>query len=439
MTNPILNSPQAVPQTELAASAPGASTEQLFYSVGVMAYNEEANIIRSLRAIIEQEHTKTAMAEIIVVASGCTDSTVPLVQEFMQEHPQVHLIVQERREGKAAAINLFLRQANAPLLVLAGADIIPERDALERLCAHFADPTVGMVGARPIPVNDQDTFTGHAVHLLWQLHDSMARRAPKLGEVVAFRNVVDAIPTDTAVDEISIQASIARQGLRMVYVPDALVYNKGPVTVRDFLKQRRRIYAGHLQVLAKEHFEAPTMNVGAILRALVENAPDTLGSPRRICWTVGTMALEALARAQGRYDVSRKRSHHIWQTVASTKRVEDEQRKLRRICTTQSVIVFQLALSGNARDNILRRREARETRRMIRLLMPSLRKRLRKDDLLSVHGSDTLVLVINAEKTGADLIAVRLKQIMEAQRISLRKNKTTTPQIRYHVVSFAEG
>ena len=437
MTNETIDIPLAVPEAEPAVSIP-SEAKQLAYSVGVMAYNEEANILHTLRAIAGQESRQTCMTEIIVVASGCTDRTVPIIQEFMQHEPRLRLIVQEHREGKASAINLFLRQATSPLLALVGADTIPEKDSLERLCSHFVDPTVGMVGARPVPVNDQDTFTGHAVHLLWQLHDSMARRAPKLGEVVAFRNVVEAIPTDTAVDEISLQASIARQGLRMIYVPDALVYNKGPVTVRDFLAQRRRIYAGHLQVLAREHFEAPTMNVSAILRALVENAPYTLSTPRQVCWTAGAIALEGLARFQGRYDVTRHRSHHIWQTVTSTKRVEDEKRKLRRICNTQSVIVFQISRAGIEQDALSRKREERSTLRMTRALLPLLRQHVRQNDLLSIHGNDMLVLVLNAEKSGALLIATRLQHIMESQHIAPGKRMTETPQVRYHVVSFAD-
>lgn len=435
MTNPALDFPLAAPEAETAASS---QTEQLLYSVGVMAYNEEANILRTLRAVIEQESRQTRPAEIIVVASGCTDRTVPLVQAFTQNQPLVRLIVQERREGKASAINLFMQQATAPLLVLVGADTIPERDALEHLCAQFADPTVGMVGARPIPVNDENTFTGHAVHLLWRLHDSMARRTPKLGEVVAFRNIVKAIPTDTAVDEISIQASIARQGLRMVYVPDALVYNKGPATIRDFLKQRRRIYAGHLQVLATEHFEAPTMNVGAILRALLENAPYTLSTPRQIYWTAGTIALESLARFQGHRDFKHNRAHHIWQAVTSTKRVEDEQRKLRRIYSTQSVIIFQLALPDSSRDSLSHKRYERATLHALRSLIPLLRQYIRKDDLLSIHGSDTLVLVLSAEKNGAEIIATRLKCVMETWNSAKGKGRKVAPRVRYHVVSFAE-
>ena len=58
-------------------------TQRINYSVGVMAYNEEANIGRTLEAILNQTHAKTALTEIIVVASGCTDNTVAVVEAMM--------------------------------------------------------------------------------------------------------------------------------------------------------------------------------------------------------------------------------------------------------------------------------------------------------------------------------------------------------------------
>ena len=419
------------------SSAPDSSAT-LFYSVGVMAYNEEMNIRRTLHAVLEQESRRTSVTEVIVVASGCTDNTVAIVREIMQSDTRVQLIVQEKREGKASAINLFLQRASSPILALVGADIIPEKDALERLCASFTDETVGMVGARPVPVNDQDTFTGHAAHLLWRLHDTLARRSPKLGEVVAFRNVVSSIPTDTAVDELSLQAAIARSGLRMVYVPEAVVYNKGPMTVSDFLKQRRRIYAGHLLIRSQEKYEASTMSAGAVLGALKVNAPEFAGSPRQVLWTAGTVALEALARFQGGYDVKRKRSHHVWQAVASTKTIEDEQRKLRRICNTQSVIVFRISRSNVDKSNYLPAREQQLTRRMLSSLIPLLRKYIRKNDLLSIHGNDTLVVLLNSEKHEAELIGLRLQQIIENQPMLMRKHTIAHSAAKYHAVSFAE-
>ena len=425
------------PSLSPASSVQGNSAT-LLYSVGVMAYNEEMNIRRTLRAVLEQESKRTSVAEVIVVASGCTDNTVAIVREIMQSDARVQLIVQEKREGKASAINLFLQRASSPVLALVGADIIPEKDALERLCSCFADETVGMVGARPVPVNDQDTFTGHSAHLLWQLHDTLARRSPKLGEVVAFRNVVSSIPTDTAVDELSLQAAIARRGLRMVYVPEAVVYNKGPMTIRDFLKQRRRIYAGHLLIRAQEKYEASTMSAGAVLRALAANAPEFAGTPRQALWTAGTVGLEALARFQGSRDVKRKRSHYVWQAVASTKTIEDEQRKLRRICNTQSVIVFRISRALVDRSNEVPARQQQLTRRMLRALVPLLRTSIRRNDLMSVHGKDTLVIVLNAESGEAELIGLRLQHIIESQQMPLRKHAIAHPAAQYHAVSFAE-
>src|SRR5436309_10864840 len=276
--------------------------EYINCSVGIMAYNEEANIGRTIRSVLEQQGLSTRIMEVIVVASGCTDRTVPIVAEIALQEPRVRLCIQEKREGKASAINLFLKQAISPIAVLIGADVIPEASALEYLCAPFKDPKIGMVGGRPVPVNDPATFMGHAVHLLWRLHDHLARIHPKLGEVIAFRNVISGIPTDSSVDEISIQALISQLGYQLIYRPDCVVYNKGPVTVRDFVKQRRRIYAGHLKVLQQQNYEASTMKVTPIFRQLIACRHFALSTPRQIMWTMGAIVLEGYARLQGYFD-----------------------------------------------------------------------------------------------------------------------------------------
>ncbi len=432
---------QLAPQVEPISSVNLVSpykAECITYSVGVMAYNEEANIKRTLESILDQTSTKTALREVIVVASGCTDNTVGVVQAMMENEPCIQLIVQERREGKASAINLFLESAQSNVLVMVGADIIPEHDTLEQLCAHFADSTVGMVGAHPIPVNDQDTFVGHAVHTLWFLHDRMARRSPKLGEVVAFRNTVQSIPTDTAVDEISIQAAISAQQLQLVYDPEAVVYNKGPMTIHDFLKQRRRIHAGHLKIREQEHYEAPTMSVLPILQELFTCSPYTMNSPKQFLWTLGTIGLEGLARLQGHYDTTRKHSHHVWQAVASTKVLEDAGRKLRRISKTQSVVVFHVKREGVRSHDV---REERATYARLRKLLPQLRRHMRKDDLLSLQSTNTVVAVLNAEQGGAEHVATRLKTVIESQcvqSVSPDGPTRTHLQVRYHAVSFGQ-
>ena len=407
-------------------------------SIGIMAYNEEANIARTLNAVLDQQGPSMSIEEVIVVASGCTDQTVAIVSEIALKEPRVRLCVQEKREGKASAINLFLKLAASPIVILIGADVIPEDSAFENLCAPFKDPMIGMVGGRPVPVNDASTFMGHTVHLLWRLHDRLARVHPKLGEVIAFRNVISGIPTNSAVDEISIQALISQLGYQLIYEPECVVYNKGPATVRDFLKQRRRIYAGHLRVLSQQKYEASTMKVTPIARQLFACRDFTMSSPRQALWTLGAVILEGYARLQGHYDYRRKREHHIWQAVASTKDLEAGQRKVRRICNAQSVIVFRFILEGAQGNDVNREREDREATEVARRFLPFLRTRIRKEDILSVNGPGIMTAVIRAEQQGAEIVAQRIKAAVESQPVRVGpRNREVKVTVAYSSLTFA--
>ncbi len=290
---------------------------RLQYSVGMMAYNEERNIANAINAILGQEPVSGDLDELIVVASGCTDRTTEIVASLAREEPRLRLVVQEQRAGKASAINLFIATARSPVLLMVNGDNIARPGAIDALVEHFHDPAVGMVGGHPIPVNDDDTFLGYAVHLVWRLHDKIARDSPKLGEIVAFRNIVPRIPTDTAVDEISIQAVVTELGLRLVYEPRAIVYNRGPATLADFLTQRRRIFAGHLHIAKEQGYNASTMSVVRVGRALFRSESSRIAHDP--LWVAGAVALEMTARALGYYDFLRRRPHHIWTAVITTK------------------------------------------------------------------------------------------------------------------------
>src|SRR5438876_1041939 len=412
--------------------------ESVSCSVGIMAHNEEANIGRTIRAVLEQEGLSVRIVEIIVVASGCTDRTVPMVAEIALQEPRVRLCIQEKREGKASAINLFLKQATNPIVALIGADVLPAASALEYWCAPFKDPKIGMVGGRPVPVNDPATFMGHAVHLLWRLHDHLARVHPKLGEVIAFRNVISGIPTGSPVDEISIQALISQLGYQLIYEPACIVYNKGPLTIHDFLKQRRRIYTGHLQVRDQQNYEASTMKVSPIARQLLAYRDFTMGTPKQVMWTLGTVILEGYARIQGYYDYRRKREQHIWQMVDSTKDLEAGKRKVRRICNAQSVLVFRFMLEGGERYDVNPEREEREATEAARKLLPLLRTKIRKEDKLSINGPGIMTAVIRAEQHGAELVAQRIQEIAQATpvRIGMRGREVKVT-VTYSSLTFA--
>jgi cellulose synthase/poly-beta-1,6-N-acetylglucosamine synthase-like glycosyltransferase len=290
-----------------------------------MAYNEERNIGRLLDKVFRQNLDKVFIDKVIVVASGCTDKTVEIVQEYQNMYPNLELIVQERRLGKSSAINLFLEKVSSLLVVMESADTLPGLKTIERLVCPLNDSGVGMTGCRPMPQNNPETFMGFTNHLLWEIHHLLSLERPKMGEAVAFRNIVKKIPETSAVDETSIEAYISKQGLEVRYVPEAEVQNYGAENFRDFIKQRRRIYAGHSVVKRQEKYKVATLNGLKIFWLIIKN---TKLNSKTFFWLWGSILLEVYGRLLGYYDFFVKRNNHtVWEIAESTKEIKNNNDK----------------------------------------------------------------------------------------------------------------
>lgn len=291
-------------------------------SVGVMAYNEEMNIGRLLERLLEQKLEKVRISEIVVVASGCRDDTEGVVRRVAEKDPRVRLFVQPERKGKASAIQMFLRESREDILLLVGADTLPARDAVERLVVPLESRGVGMTGARPVPLNRPDDFCGFAVHLFWELHDEAAKRRAKCGEMVAFRRVMSRIPACVVVDEPYVAGVVRREGLHVVYCPDAVVMNQGPATAGEIVMRRRNIVAGYLELKRRYRVRTPAGSKWPVAVFLLRKI---LRSPGRLFWVAGAVGLEVLARFLGWWDFRFRRGRlYVWHVAWSTKRLDDE-------------------------------------------------------------------------------------------------------------------
>lgn len=289
-------------------------------SVGVMAHNEAGNIGRLLDRLLSQKTNNARIREIIVIASGCTDRTVDIVRRQATRVKNIRLVVEKTRNGKANAVNRFIKLAKHPILVMVSADTLPAADAVELLTVPFRDPNVGMTGGHIVPVNEPDGFVRFYVITLWKLHHEVAKRRFKGGEMIAWRNVIAQIDPDTAVDETNIEARILRKGYQVVYAADALVYNRGPETFADLLAVRRRQLVGYYQL--RKHndlrYTPATLNNMAVLALYLR-----LARPRRkkeLLYIPGVLVLELFARMVAWYDWRIRGEHFaIWPMATTTK------------------------------------------------------------------------------------------------------------------------
>lgn len=224
--------------------------------IGVIAHNEAGNLSRLIERLIAEPGDH----QVCIVSSGSTDGTDDIAHAWAQRNDRVRVVIEPERRGKARAINRFLADV-APTterIVLISADVLPEPGALGRLLEPLDEPEVCMTGARPCPDNPKRSLIGLVVHFQWDLLDSISRRRPKLGEMVALKAPVRPINPASIVDEAALEAQLTRTGSRLAYVANARVQNRGPSTWTDLVAQRERIRLGHRQLRAETGYRVTT-------------------------------------------------------------------------------------------------------------------------------------------------------------------------------------
>lgn len=297
-------------------------------SVGVSAHNEERNIKQLLEALAAVPF----LEEIIVVSSGSTDRTDPIVKERALIDSRVKLIIQPARLGKVKAVNAIIDACGSDVLVFMSADTLPSAETVASLIRWFEDPTVGAVSARPVPVNKKKGF-GYVAHIMWSAHwrylwnlASSGNLAHVSGEMCAFRVTLLATLPEDVINEDAYMATVTakRKGFRILLDPNAVVYMKAPTSVVELIEQRRRVVAGHRQVVEK------TGHVPTVLAASWWMYPSATISTAlavfrefglRLCvWGLVLLLCELLAFALTSRVFGNK-THLPWKTLKSTKSV----------------------------------------------------------------------------------------------------------------------
>jgi cellulose synthase/poly-beta-1,6-N-acetylglucosamine synthase-like glycosyltransferase len=294
-------------------------------SILVPAHNEARNIQSLLESLLAQETRRARIIEIVVVASGCTDDTAPLARQVSRGKPGMHVVVQEQRGGKVAAINEYLnvRDKRAEIVVISGADLHVSPPVIEKIVECFTEnPKVGMVGVRPVPDNDRPDVVSGMVRVLWELHHRIALETPKMGELVAFRAaLVDRVSELSVVDEASVEDIVRSKGFELAYVPDAIVTNHGPEELDEYFEQRRRIARGHYWLDFAFGYKVSTMVAGPLLRTTLDVLKDQNKEGRKAL--AAAVAVELAARAAGFIDARIIGGRHrTWRPLRSTKQLK---------------------------------------------------------------------------------------------------------------------
>jgi cellulose synthase/poly-beta-1,6-N-acetylglucosamine synthase-like glycosyltransferase len=232
-------------------------------SIVIPAFNEELSIERCLSNLKKLRYKNI---EFIVADDKSKDNTRAIVRRYITEHPEqnIRLVCKRKNGGRGAAINLGAKHATGEIITAFDADCVFERNAMLKLVAHFADPSVGAVAAN-VRIMDDGTVLG----MLQRLEYLISFRSKKFNTITESEYIIggagasyrasvlrankgfdEAMKTEDIEFSMRLAKNNGRQ-VRLIYASDYLVHTEPVPTYRGLFRQRYRWKFGSLQALFK--------------------------------------------------------------------------------------------------------------------------------------------------------------------------------------------
>nr|WP_302850473.1 polysaccharide deacetylase family protein [Chryseobacterium sp. SSA4.19] len=232
-------------------------------SIIVPAYNEEVNIVSSLKNLLNQTYPDF---DVILVDDGSTDSTYEKAKAAFSDHPKLKIFTKPNG-GKATALNFGISQTDAEYVVCIDADTKLGHNAVKYLIARFLNSNP----EEKIAAVAGNVKVGNSVNWLtrWQsIEYTTSQNFDRLA--YAYINAVTVIPgaigafkksaleevggysSDTLAEDCDVTVKILKKGYTIANENRAVAITEAPETVKQFLKQRFRWTYGIMQMFWKQ-------------------------------------------------------------------------------------------------------------------------------------------------------------------------------------------
>lgn len=214
-------------------------------SVIIAAYNEERDIAAKLENTLALDYP-TSQLEIIVTSDCSSDRTDEIVSSFASRGVRLHR--QKERHGKTAAQNAAVEKARGEIIVFSDATTHYQSDVLRLLTPAFADPSVGCATGRVIYQDDKESSVGAGTQSYWNYEFFLKKHESAVCSLIGVCGCMYAVRKSAyvplyndACSDFIIATTMVEQGLRAVYVPEAVCMEEPNRQARKELSARVRI------------------------------------------------------------------------------------------------------------------------------------------------------------------------------------------------------
>lgn len=219
----------------------------------IAVHNESHRIAAKVANLRAMDYPQDKL-RILFVSDGSSDNTADTIRRF----DDVDLLAYAHQRGKAHAINTAMREVDTPVVLLCDARQEAEPQALRAVVSRLMQPGVGAVSGELVH-RDPLTPTATQIGAYWR-YEKWIRRSESLvasvvGATGAFyvirREGFIPIAPDTLLDDFEIPMQIARQGMRVKFEPQAIVYDELQKDMAGEHKRKLRTLSGNFQSFSR--------------------------------------------------------------------------------------------------------------------------------------------------------------------------------------------
>ena len=222
-------------------------------TIGIPAYNEEANIVNLLKNLLAQKIDDIILDKIIVISDASSDNTVQKAKDL--QHTKIHIIENKTRQGKPKIQNILFKKSNSDLLVILDADVLPlKKNFLEKLIEPFYNnQSLGLIGAYPLSTKPKTSFEKIIAdsHLFKTTMYEEINNGDNIylchGRARAFKKNFYKqllIPADCSQEDAYTYLTCKQKGFSFTFAKNAIILFTSPATLTDHAKQSARFHQG---------------------------------------------------------------------------------------------------------------------------------------------------------------------------------------------------
>ena len=224
-----------------------------------MIFNEEKNIFSLIKSISKQ--FLLSKIPILIIASGCTDNSIPEVLRAKSSFSNKIIILEEKqRLGKSQAINKcikYIKERNYKYAFFLDGDVHIEKNSFHILASNMENTNGNCVCALPLPFIKEKKFFNklawkncQIIHEIREIMNEKAEVWPISGYLylVEINSLPDEIPNLIINDDSYIGLYMLEQNKKLTYESKSKVFVKFPSNISDYFNQKIRTRVGWNQI-----------------------------------------------------------------------------------------------------------------------------------------------------------------------------------------------